>query len=171
MIEHMFEELVAAVAQVTGCDRDSLAALVGQPSTGASARQAALLDRIAAVERAVAALQAVQVKDLAALNAAELADGDRTPLGGDRDAAMDDVSRVVACEVAKACGVAMVTAGSRVSTAVRAVVDHPEVLALLGTGRVSMSGLNKAWWRRLCSCRRSGGASTGPWPSTRGGAS
>ena len=139
----MFERLLDAVAEVTGCDRDALVALVEQSHAGAAARPKALLDRVAAAERGVAALQAVQVDDLAALNASELAAGDRTPLGGDRDAAMDGASRVVACEVAKACGVAIVTAGSRVSTAVRAVTDHPELLGLLGTGRVSLSGLTR----------------------------
>ncbi len=124
----MFERVVEGLAQLTGCDRDALSALLEQPSSEAS--PANLVERIGAAERLAAAVQAVQVRDMAAFNAAELAAGDREPVGGDRDPSMDGVSRVVACEVAKACRVAVVTAGNRVATATRAVVDHPQVLAL-----------------------------------------
>ena len=137
----MFEQVVKGLAQLTGCDRDALSALLERPSSEASTTQ--LVERIGAAERLAAAVQALQVRDMAAFNAAELAAGDREPVGGDRDPSMDGVSRVVACEVAKACRVAVVTAGTRVATATRAVTDHPEVLALVGSGRVSMAGLNR----------------------------
>ncbi len=43
----------------------------------------------------------------------------------------------VACELQ----VAQVTAGCRISDAVRAVEDYPDLVDLVGTGRVSMAGL------------------------------
>lgn len=51
--------------------------------------------------------------------------------------------RSAATEVGLALGVAPATAECRIATAQGAVSDHPKLLGLLGTGRVSMAGLRK----------------------------
>ena len=149
----MFDQLVDAFAGVTGCDRDALAELVARapasPTVRAPAAQLAeRLDGIAATERLSQAAQAVQVRRLAAINAAYLA-GAETPGGRParraepREPGMPAVSRVAAVEVAEVLRVSPTTAKYRLDAAVRAVDDHPQLLARVGSGTVSMAGLGR----------------------------
>jgi hypothetical protein len=182
----MFDHLLDGFAALTGCDRDALAALVEQAAANhgeqatdvqQSAGQAAALsaahrlDRIGAAERLVAAVQAVQavqLRDLAAYNHAELADGDRTGAGGDRDPDLAYASRVAAVEVAKVCRVSVRAAGSRIEAASRAVADHPVLLGQVGSGTVALAGLRAGWRRPGCWTRHNPAPWTGWWLRTPG---
>jgi len=101
-------------------------------------RPAQLLDRIAATERLIDALLADQARDMATLAearvAADKAEGLPDPMQG----------RTIGTEIGLALGVAPLTAEVRVTYAALAVDDYPELLGLLGTGRVSMCGLRLA---------------------------
>ena len=143
MFDNGWERVVDGIAAVTGCDRDALVALIGHPPTPNSVDQASLLDRIGAAERLAQAVQAVQVHDLAAFNTTYLASGDKAPLEAVRDPQLPAASRMAVIEVACELQVAPVTAGLRITNATRAVDDHPELLGLVGTGRVSMAGLSR----------------------------
>lgn len=99
---------------------------------------AQLIDRMAATERLVNALQADQARDMAAFADARVATDEAQGLTGGLQ------GRTVPTEVGLALGVAPMTAATRVNLAAEAVSDHPELLALMGTGRVSMAGLRKA---------------------------
>lgn len=98
-------------------------------------RPADLLDRIAARERTLAALEAEQARDLAAFSdlrvAADRATRVPEHLGG----------RTVGTEVGLAVGVGQQAAAHRVAQAWVMVRHHPRILALVGTGQVSMSGV------------------------------
>ena len=143
MFDNGWERVVDGIVAVTGCDRDALVALIGHPPSPDSLDQAVLLDRIGAAERLSQAVQAVQVHDLAAFNTAYLASGDKAPLDAVRDPQLPAASRMAVIEVACELQVAQVTAGCRITNATRAVNDHPDLLGLVGTGRVSMAGLSR----------------------------
>ena len=98
-------------------------------------RPADLLDRIAARERTVAALEAEQARDLAAFSDQRVA--------ADRATGVPEhlVGRTVATEVGLAVGVGQQTAAHRVAQAWMMVRHHPLLLELAGTGQVSMSGV------------------------------
>src|SRR5687767_9248803 len=116
----MFEATVDAVAQVVGCDPRALADLALEPAADLAPEH--LLDRVAAAERAVAALQAVQARDLAAANTAYLTGPDRTtattpvsvagagaghgPIETLRHPDVPTTSRMLAVEVGLRCRVA-----------------------------------------------------------------
>ena len=96
--------------------------------------------------------RAVQLHDLAAFNTGYLqgsgaGDGDTAsahgPVDGLRDPRLPAACRMAVVEVACELQVAQVTAGCRISDAVRAVEDHPDLVDLVGTGRVSMAGLRR----------------------------
>ena len=139
----MFGTLVETLAEVTGCDRSALAAVLDepahpdQPADPDTLGAAGLLDRIAAKERLVQAVQASQLRDLEAFAARRVAEdralGLRAELAG----------RSAPVEVAKALGVATMTADGRLRDASAAVHQHPRLLSLLGTGRVSTGGLGR----------------------------
>ncbi len=137
MIEHMFETIVDALAEVTGCDRSALAALLGERTRPEQLEAGALLDRIAAEERLAQAVQAAQLRDLAAFQARRVAE--------DREVgvAADLAGRSAPVEVAKALGVATMTANGRLHDASAAVHEHPRLLAMIGKGRVGMGGLGR----------------------------
>ena len=154
----MFERLVDAVAQVLGCDPRALTGLVDEPAEAADMAPGDLLDRVAAAERAVAALQAVQARDLAAVNTAYLTGTDRAsatasadagpgaehgPVEAERHPDVPTTSRMLAVEVALRCRVAPMTATMKIAAAVRLASHHPHLLALLGTGLVSWSGIGR----------------------------
>ncbi len=122
----MFETVATAFAEVTapGSSDDDTA-------------DTALVDRIAALERLSQAAQAAQVRELAALKARRVAEDAEIGLSGDM------AGRSVPVEVSKALGVATMTARTRVENAATAVESHPRLLELVGTGRVSMAGLNR----------------------------
>ncbi len=132
----MFERLVEQVAEVTGCDPAALSALIGQPTDDALGT-AGLVDRVGALERLAQTAQQLQARDLAALHTAQVADDARLKVRPELR------GRTVAVEVAKGLGVATMTATSKVDTARAAVDHHPRLLELIGTGRVSMAGLNR----------------------------
>jgi hypothetical protein len=94
-----------------------------------------LIDRIAARERQIAALEAEQARDLAAFSdqrvAADVAAGVPQHL----------VGRTVGTEVGLALGSGPQVAAHRVAHAWLAVRHHPRVLGLVGTGQVTMWGL------------------------------
>ncbi len=96
-----------------------------------------MVDRISALERLSQAAQAEQVRELAALKARRVAEDAQIGLSGEL------AGRSVPVEVAKALGVATMTARTRVENAATAVESHPRLLELVGTGRVSMAGLNR----------------------------
>ncbi len=134
----MFEVAVEALAEALGSDRAALVAAIGPVTSAERLTAAQQLDRIAATERAVHALQAAQARDLAAFAARRLAD----------DEAEDVVptalqGRGAETEVALATRVATMTADCQLRDAAAAVEHHPRLLALLGTGAVSMVGLRK----------------------------
>ena len=83
------------------------------------------------------AAQALQVRRLAALKARRVAEDAQIGLSGEL------AGRSVPVEVAKALGVATMTARTRVENAATAVESHPRLLELVGTGRVTMAGLNR----------------------------
>ena len=95
------------------------------------------MDRIAALERLSQAAQAAQVRELAALKALRVAEDAQIGLSGEHG------RPVGAGRGAKALGVATMTARTRVENAATAVESHPRLLELVGTGRVSMAGLNR----------------------------
>ena len=133
----MFDLALDALAEATGCDRSALGELVGAVPESSRLSQERLLDRIAAQERAVNALQASQARDLAAFGAA----------GAEEYAARGwepSPHAGVALEVADALQLAVQTGHNRIHAATDAV-DHPRLLSLVGTGAVSMFGL-----RRVC---------------------
>jgi hypothetical protein len=153
----MFEAMVDAVAQVVGCDPRALAGLALEPAADLAPEH--LLDRVAAAERAVAALQAVQARDLAAANTAYLTGPDRTtattpvsvagagaghgPIETLPHPDVPTTSRMLAVEVGLRCRVAPMTATMKIAAAVRLTSHHPRLLALLGTGMVSWSGIGR----------------------------
>ena len=144
----MLDQVMDAFAGVTGCDRDALAELVSRASSPSAAQEPAeMLDRVAATERLSQAVQAVQVRQLAEINAAYLAGRPEGMPAGRADASREPglpaVSRVAALELAEVLRVAPTTAQLRVDAAVRAVNDHPALLARVGTGVVSMSGMGR----------------------------
>ncbi len=134
----MFDTVLDAFAEVTGCDRLGLAAFVGEVRESGELKPKSLVDRIAAKERLAQAVQATQAHDLAAFAEARLADdvAEQVPdhLQG----------RTAGVEVAAALNVASMTGTCRLFQASTAVQDHPELLARVGTGAVSMAGLGKA---------------------------
>ncbi len=134
----MFDTVLDALAEVTGCDRDALNDLVGSARQPAELSPAMLVRRISAHERLADAVQASQAHDLAAFGAArqaaDRADGCGPLLEG----------RTAGIEIAAALAVATLTAQCRLHAAGRAVHDHPRLLSLVGTGRLSMAGLRRA---------------------------
>lgn len=158
-IAHMFEQVVDTVAQVLGCEPRALTALIDEPAPAVDMAPGDLLDRVAAADRAVAALQAVQARDLAAVNTAYLTGRDRAsatapvdaagpgaehgPVEAERHPDAPTTSRMLAVEVALRCRVAPMTATMRIAAAVRLASHHPQLLALLGTGLVSWSGIGR----------------------------
>ncbi len=95
------------------------------------------MDRVGALERLAQTAQRLQARDLAALHTAQVADDARLKVRPELR------GRTVAVEVATGLGVATMTATSKVDTARAAVDHHPRLLDLVGTGRVSMAGLNR----------------------------
>jgi len=156
----MFEVVLDAFAEATGCDRSALGELVGRVRHPGEVSPVGLVDRIAAQERLANAVQAVQVRDLAAFAAARLAEdvAARVPDGL--------AGRTAGLEVAKALGVATGTGHGRIHDATRAAADHPQLLGLVGTGAVSWAGLRRVL-RPRCWHRSCGGRSTAGWPPTR----
>ncbi|MBA2532264.1 MAG: hypothetical protein H0V23_09190 [Nocardioidaceae bacterium] len=134
----MFELAVDLLHEVRACD----GGCADTPGTGslpsAALTPAQLIDRIAAIEKLVHALQAEQARDMAAFADARIA--------ADKELGAPDSmqGRTISTELGLALGVAPLTAGVRVTTAITAMDHHPKLLALLGTGRVSMSGLRLA---------------------------
>ncbi len=94
-----------------------------------------LIDRIAGIERGMEAAQAEQLRCVAAFAAAQLA--------ADVAAGIEPrlAGRSVAVEVACARGVAPSTGRFQVELAQQAAADHPRMLGLLASGRVSLAGL------------------------------
>ncbi|MBA2738953.1 MAG: DUF222 domain-containing protein [Nocardioidaceae bacterium] len=133
----MFEAVLDALAEATGCDRATLSAVVGVAPAADELTPAELMERIGAQERLASAAQAVQARDLAAFGAARLAQ--------DRVEGVPEhlLGRTAVIEVGLRLRVAPATACGRLADATRAVADHPQLLALVGTGRVSMSGLRR----------------------------
>ena len=116
MFDNGWDKVVDGIAALTGCDRDALAALLGQPADPDALDQAVLLDRIGAAERLAQAVQAVQVHDLAAFNAALPGSaGDKAPLDAARDPQLPAAARMAVVEVACELQVAQVTAGCRIT--------------------------------------------------------
>ena len=113
--------------------------LVGEVPTAASTDLSAaeLLERIGAVERAIAALQAQQVRDLAAFADARVADDE------ERRVPLHLTGRTIGTEVGDAVGVSAQSGAGRASRAWVAVAHHPRVLGLLGTGHATMRGLER----------------------------
>ena len=111
--------------------------LVGEVPTAASTDLSAadLIERIGTVERAIAALQAQQVRDLAAFADARVADDE------ERGVPLHLTGRTIGTEVGDALGVSAQSGAGRASRAWVAVTHHPRVLGLLGTGHVTMRGL------------------------------
>ena len=121
----MFETVAEAYRRVTA------------PGSGDDLDDEALVARIAALEELSQAAQALQARRLAALKALRVAEDAQIGLCGDM------AGRSVPVEVSKALGVATMTARTRVENAATAVESHPRLLELVGTGRVSMAGLNR----------------------------
>lgn len=113
-----------------------LAAVLALPVETCTPAQ--LIDRIAAVERLGAALQAMQLRDVDAFAKARVA-GDRVLPGVDDRLA----ARVAKAEVACARGVAPSTAGYQIELAQLAVEDHPRLLDQVASGRISLAALRK----------------------------
>ena len=82
-------------------------------------------------------MQASQLRDLAAFAARRVAEDRGLGLRGDL------AGRSAPVEVAKALGIATMTADGRLRDASAAVHQHPRLLGLVGTGRVSMGGLGR----------------------------
>ncbi|MDF2966706.1 MAG: hypothetical protein K0Q93_484 [Nocardioidaceae bacterium] len=95
----------------------------------------ALVDRIAARDRAIAALEAEQARDLAAFSDRRVA--------ADQAAGVPDhlVGRTVGTELALALHIGQQSAANRAAQAWVIVRHHPRLLDLVGTGHVSMAGL------------------------------
>jgi len=129
----MFELVRDLVREVVDVDPGA----VGAPGSAELCAED-LLDRIAACERLKNAIDAEQARDIAAFVAARETHDKETGVTGALR------GRTVATELALATGVATKTAERRCAVAVAAVTDHPGLLALLVTGRVSMAGLVKA---------------------------
>ncbi len=102
-----------------------------------SARQ--LVDRIAAVERLVHALQAAQRQDIAAFARARLAEDDDLSMVGSRLR-----GRTVGTELALALNTSPTAGASRATLAVTATEDHPSLSALAEKGDVSEYALRLA---------------------------
>ena len=131
-----FGVLLDAFAELTGCDKAALGQMVRVPgSDRLSPKQ--LLDRIAVQENAANAIQAAQARDLEAFARARLAQdrAEGCPQGLQ--------GRTAPVEVGLACRVSTVSGQYRLYDATRAVQDHPQLLALVGTGAVSMAGLRR----------------------------
>ena len=118
----MFEQVVGLVGSVPTTSSDRLT-------------PGELLDRITATERAIAALQAEQARDLAAFSDRRVA--------ADVAAKVPDhlVGRSIGTEVGLALGVGQQAAASRVAQAWVTVRHHPRLLDRLGTGQVTWTGL------------------------------
>jgi len=129
----MFETARDLFYEVVDVDPGAVGAA---PSTDLTPAQ--LVGRIAATERVVNALLAEQARDIAAFAQARVAEDKQLGLTGPLR------GRTVGIELALALGVAVVTAGKRATQAMAAVIDHPALLGLLGTGRVTMAGLTRA---------------------------
>ncbi len=134
----MLDTLLDAFTDVVGCDRRELAALVGSVRQPAEPSAERLVRRIAAHERLADAAQAAQAYDLAAAFR-------ETREATDRAESCDRglVRRTAGAEVAATLAVATMTAQCRLHSAGRAVHDHPQLLALVGTGRLSMAALRR----------------------------
>jgi len=130
----MFERAVDLLDEVLGCDGGRVAPATGGLPSGALS-PAQLIDRIAATEKLINALQAEQARDLVAFadarDAADVAAGIEGRLRG----------RTASTELGLVLGVAPATAATRIVFADTVVKDHPKLVELLGTGRVSMGGL------------------------------
>jgi len=133
----MLDLALDAIAAATGCDRSALGHAVGAVPESTGLSEERLLDRIAAQERAVDALQAWQAHDLAAFGAAMAPE--------DLESSHEPSPHAAAgLDVADALNLAVLTGQNRIHAA-DAAVGHPELLGLVGTGSVSMVGL-----RRVC---------------------
>ncbi len=133
----MSARVLDAFAAATGCDRVALEGLVGQVRPSAALTPTELVDRVAAQERLAQAAQAAQACDLEAFAGARLAQGRAEQVPDHLQ------GRTAAQEVALALQLSPISAGCRIVDATRAVFDHPELLALVGTGAVSMAGLRR----------------------------
>jgi len=146
----MFDTVLDAFADATGCDRSALGVLVGAVREPGELKPERLMDRGAATERAIHAMQATQARDLAAFaerrHAQDVAEQVPDHLQG----------RTAAVEVAAELRVATMTAQHQLHQASRAVDDHPRLLALVGTGVVSMPGCARSSGPPTC-CRPSCG--------------
>jgi len=137
----MFETAVDLLEEVIGCDGGRSGEVraggaAGLPSAVLSPAQ--LVNRMATTERLIQALQAEQARDMAAFVEKRMAVDKRAGLEGRLQ------GRTIGTEVGLALGIATQTADSRVLRAVWAVDRHPRLLALCGSGRVSLAGLSKA---------------------------
>ena len=135
--------------------------LVGRVPTAASTDlpAAELLERIGAVERAIAALQAQQVRDLAAFADARVADDE------EQGVPLHLTGRTVGTEVGDAVGVSAQSGAGRASRAWVAVAHHPRVLGLLGTGPRPCAGSRPCCGRPRRCPRSIEASSTRWWPT------
>ncbi len=147
----MFDTVLDALAQATGCDRSKLGALVGEVphSEDLTAAQlcnriaaqlcnriaAQLCNRIAAQERLSHAVQATQLCDTIAFTTVRHADDVQQQVPDHLH------GRTAATELAFAMVITPTSARFRIHDATRAMADHPALLSLVGTGSVSMTGL------------------------------
>lgn len=131
----MFDTVLDALAQATGCDRSKLGALVGEVPNSEDLTAAQLCKRIAAQERLSHAVQATQMCDTTAFTTVRHTDDVQQQVPDHLH------GRTAATELASAMVITPTSARFRIHDATRAVADHPALLSLVGTGSVSMTGL------------------------------
>lgn len=131
----MFDTVLDALAQATGCDRSKLGALVGEVPHSEDLTAAQLCNRIAAQERLSHAVQATQLCDTIAFTTVRHADDVQQQVPDHLH------GRTAATELAFAMVITPTSARFRIHDATRAMADHPALLSLVGTGSVSMTGL------------------------------
>lgn len=131
----MFDTVLDALAQATGCDRSKLGALVGEVPHSEDLTAAQLCNRIAAQERLSHAVQATQMCDTTAFTTVRHADDVQQQVPDHLH------GRTAATELAFAMVITPTSARFRIHDATRAMADHPALLSLVGTGSVSMTGL------------------------------
>ncbi|MDQ3416037.1 MAG: hypothetical protein M3474_02840 [Actinomycetota bacterium] len=131
----MFDTVLDALAQATGCDRSKLGALVGEVPNSEDLTAAQLCNRIAAQERLSHAVQATQMCDTTAFTTVRHADDVQQQVPDHLH------GRTAATELASAMVITPTNARFRIHDATRVVADHPALLSLVGTGSVSMTGL------------------------------
>lgn len=135
---HMFESVQQLLVELLGSGAPEATTSEPQPSgTPAAARPDCLsarqlVDRIAAAERLVHAVQAAQREDIAAFARARMATDDDLSMVGSRLR-----GRTVGTELALALNVSPTAGASRATLAAAATEDHPALSSLAVRGEIS----------------------------------